>query len=434
MVEPVLDPVFRHGIASGDPAQDRVVIWTRVSHAGDAAPVPVTWWLEDAEDPSRRRGEGTAEATAERDWTVLDRRRRSPAGPALSLWVRGVRRSDDRRPDADAAARRCRAHPARPRCPVPSSTPGSSMPSPGWPSATTSTRSSISAITSTRLRTRRRRARRRARTSAGRSIRCTNARRSRITAGGTRNTGSDPDIQAVHAAHPFIPTLDDHEFADGAWRDGARSTDEVRDGPWAERKAECVPGRVGMAPDPAAGPGRPEPRVPQRRASAARGPVPDRHPDAPRRAHRRRRRCATGSDGARSRAESDWLFDELDRSTATWRIARQPVGPGPDLERRRCPTPSRPRCVKVKLIDRRRRPAPTTTSGTATRPSATRSCGTSRERGHAERGPAQRRRPRRDGDRAARGPVTRDDPVRGRVRRRRASPRRTSTTRWAGRR
>ena len=31
----------------------------------------------------------------------------------------------------------------------------------------------------------------------------------------------DPDVQLLHAAHPVIATLDDHEFADGAWRDGA---------------------------------------------------------------------------------------------------------------------------------------------------------------------------------------------------------------------
>ena len=30
-----------------------------------------------------------------------------------------------------------------------------------------------------------------------------------------------PTSQALHAAHPFIATLDDHEFADGAWRGGA---------------------------------------------------------------------------------------------------------------------------------------------------------------------------------------------------------------------
>src|SRR5206468_4186282 len=69
MVEPVLDPVFRHGIASGDPAQDRVVIWICISHSGDAS-VSVRWWFEDAEDPSRRGGGGIVEAIAERDWIV----------------------------------------------------------------------------------------------------------------------------------------------------------------------------------------------------------------------------------------------------------------------------------------------------------------------------------------------------------------------------
>ena len=31
----------------------------------------------------------------------------------------------------------------------------------------------------------------------------------------------DPDVQAVHAVHPMIATLDDHELADGAWREGS---------------------------------------------------------------------------------------------------------------------------------------------------------------------------------------------------------------------
>ncbi|MGV7211596.1 alkaline phosphatase D family protein [Oxalobacteraceae bacterium A2-2] len=32
---------------------------------------------------------------------------------------------------------------------------------------------------------------------------------------------SDPDLQAVHAAMPFLTVWDDHEFADDTWRDGA---------------------------------------------------------------------------------------------------------------------------------------------------------------------------------------------------------------------
>ena len=31
----------------------------------------------------------------------------------------------------------------------------------------------------------------------------------------------DPDLRALHAAHPFVLTLDDHEVADNRWRNGA---------------------------------------------------------------------------------------------------------------------------------------------------------------------------------------------------------------------
>ncbi|MFC7332436.1 alkaline phosphatase D family protein [Rhodocista pekingensis] len=62
---------FRHGVASGDPRQDRVILWTRVTPAqADAGPVDVDW--EIAEDPqfkgSVRRG--TARTSAARDFTV----------------------------------------------------------------------------------------------------------------------------------------------------------------------------------------------------------------------------------------------------------------------------------------------------------------------------------------------------------------------------
>jgi alkaline phosphatase D len=48
---------------------------------------------------------------------------------------------------------------------------------------------------------------------------------------------ADPDAQRMHATHPVIATVDDHEFADGAWRDGSDEHHEERDGPWADRKA-----------------------------------------------------------------------------------------------------------------------------------------------------------------------------------------------------
>jgi alkaline phosphatase D len=60
--------VFAHGVASGDPLPDRVVLWTRV--AGAAAPVSVAW--EIATDPTFDAivAAGTVETTGDIDHTV----------------------------------------------------------------------------------------------------------------------------------------------------------------------------------------------------------------------------------------------------------------------------------------------------------------------------------------------------------------------------
>src|SRR4051812_35964295 len=64
--------IFRHGVASGDPLTDRVILWTRVTPpAGeDAKPVDVRWLV--ATDPALTRvvRKGTARTSAERDFTV----------------------------------------------------------------------------------------------------------------------------------------------------------------------------------------------------------------------------------------------------------------------------------------------------------------------------------------------------------------------------
>ena len=63
---------FQHGVASGDPLRDRVILWTRVSPPASemSAPIRVTWWMaRDArgEDVVRQ---GRVEARADRDFTV----------------------------------------------------------------------------------------------------------------------------------------------------------------------------------------------------------------------------------------------------------------------------------------------------------------------------------------------------------------------------
>jgi alkaline phosphatase D len=64
------DSVFLHGVASGDPLADRVVLWTRVTLADPAAAVPVRWIV--AADRKMRNvvRRGRANARARSDYTV----------------------------------------------------------------------------------------------------------------------------------------------------------------------------------------------------------------------------------------------------------------------------------------------------------------------------------------------------------------------------
>ncbi|BAS11238.1 phospholipase D [Arthrobacter sp. Hiyo4] len=48
---------------------------------------------------------------------------------------------------------------------------------------------------------------------------------------------TDPDLQALHAAAPFIVTWDDHESANDAWKGGAENHTEGAEGAWSERVA-----------------------------------------------------------------------------------------------------------------------------------------------------------------------------------------------------
>lgn len=61
--------VFRHGVASGDPLADRVILWTRISGAAETA-VPVRWVI--ALDPELKKivNQGLVTALPQRDHTV----------------------------------------------------------------------------------------------------------------------------------------------------------------------------------------------------------------------------------------------------------------------------------------------------------------------------------------------------------------------------
>ena len=54
---------------------------------------------------------------------------------------------------------------------------------------------------------------------------------------------SDPDLKAMHGAHPMIAVWDDHELANDAWRDGAQNhgnSKDVDEGAWAARREAAI--------------------------------------------------------------------------------------------------------------------------------------------------------------------------------------------------
>ncbi|MCI5047740.1 MAG: alkaline phosphatase D family protein, partial [Aquisalinus sp.] len=61
---------FRHGVASGDPLTDRVILWTRVSPARDIGPVPVIWTVYSDARMRNVVASGSVMTSVDRDYTV----------------------------------------------------------------------------------------------------------------------------------------------------------------------------------------------------------------------------------------------------------------------------------------------------------------------------------------------------------------------------
>ena len=132
----------------------------------------------------------------------------------------------------------------------------------------------------------------------------------------------DPDVQQLHAAHPVIATLDDHELADGAWRDGA-AEHRPEYGPWAQRRANALRAREEWLPVRRVDPADPE-RVWRRvpiggladlflidTRSRRDEPVSEPAMSDP-------ARTALGAE------QREWLFAELAASRAQWRLLANP--------------------------------------------------------------------------------------------------------------
>lgn len=232
--EPAL---FKHGVASGDPLGDRVILWTRVTPPptrSATGPIAVDWQIADDEQLTRVVARGAASAAPERDFTVkVDAGglrpgrtyfygftaggQRSPVGRTRTLPARGAAR-------LQFALVCCANYPA------------------GYfnPYRCVADRADLDAVIhvgdyiyefdngvygdGTKL-SRIPEPRHEAVSLADYRIRYATYR-------------TDPDLQAVHARHPFIVVWDDHELANDAWIGGAvNHNPEQGEGEWRVRRA-----------------------------------------------------------------------------------------------------------------------------------------------------------------------------------------------------
>ncbi|OFX01852.1 MAG: hypothetical protein A3E78_16930 [Alphaproteobacteria bacterium RIFCSPHIGHO2_12_FULL_63_12] len=250
------DAIFAHGVASGDPGADSVVLWTRVTipDGGDAA---VAWEIAADAAFSSLAASGAATASADRDYTVKVvaeglqpatryfyrfrtgeaispvGRTKTLASGALDLARFGVVSCSNfpfgyfnvydlvaRRDDLDAVIHL-----------------GDYIyeytAAPGGYGAEEGVRLSRPHQPPNEL----------------------------LTLGDYRTRHAqykaDPSLKAAHAAHPFITIWDDHETANDSWSGGAENHDPDAEGDWQARKRAAMQAYYEWMPIREPAPGRP---------------------------------------------------------------------------------------------------------------------------------------------------------------------------------
>lgn len=129
---------------------------------------------------------------------------------------------------------------------------------------------------------------------------------------------TDPDAQALHAAHPVIAIWDDHEFADNAWSGGAVNHTPDSEGSWQARMAAAKQAYFEWMPV------RPSTAGTTYRQLRF-GRLADLHLLDLRTFRDAQVKAGSGAvdDPGRTltgRAQLDWLKAGLERSDATWRL------------------------------------------------------------------------------------------------------------------
>ncbi len=228
--------VFRHGVASGDPLPDGIVLWTRVSPAErDNGAVDVEWVLASDSNLEEIVARGQVQTHANRDYTVkVDVRGLQPGRRYYYRFHAAGQQS---------SVGRTRTAPVGGLDAVSFAVTSCANYSLGYFNVyrRIAERDELNAVIQlgdylyeypARRREDELDLRRHIPTEE--IIRLTDYR---MRYGQYR---SDPDLQAAHQAHPWICVWDDHESANNSWMHGAQNHSPEAEGDWALRKAAAV--------------------------------------------------------------------------------------------------------------------------------------------------------------------------------------------------
>jgi alkaline phosphatase D len=222
------ETTFQHGVASGDPLPDGIILWTRISPATDA-PVRVTWQL--ASDPDFRSvvDTGTFTTSADRDFTVKVDVGDLAAATTYYYRFKALRRT--------SPVGRTRTAPSGQVDRLRFAVVSCSSYAHGYFHSyrRLATELDLDAILHLGDYIYE------YPTGGYGNVREYEPENEILTLGDYRTRHSlykrDPDLQAVHRQHPFITVWDDHESANDAYKDGAQNHNPMTEGVWAERKA-----------------------------------------------------------------------------------------------------------------------------------------------------------------------------------------------------
>jgi len=135
----------------------------------------------------------------------------------------------------------------------------------------------------------------------------------------------DADLRAAHQQHPFIAVWDDHEFANNAWRDGADNHFPKTEGMWSVRKAAAMQAYFEWMPIRE----QPDGRIWRRFAF---GNLVDLMMLDTRVWGRSMQEVEPSNDPSRTLLGADqeqWLLSNVSSTTARWKVIGQQVQVGP---------------------------------------------------------------------------------------------------------